>query len=64
MLCCASWPVRFDRGQSLGAVAGMFIDQDADRYAMKQGLYVLRQTGNLLEIANDASFTPKEWKVV
>ena len=58
-------PDRFDfTGASLlGAVAGMIIDQDADRYAMKQGLYVLRQAGNLIEIVNDASFTPKEWKV-
>ena len=58
-------PDRFDfTGISLlGAVAGMIIDQNADWYAMKQGLYVLRQAGNLIEIANDASFTPKEWKV-
>ncbi len=58
-------PSRLDlSGASLlGAVAGMIIDQNADEYAMKKGLYVLKQAGNMIEIVNDESFTPKEWKV-
>jgi len=46
-----------------GAVAGMIIEQDADRYAYKKGLFVLRQKGNIVEIVNDDKFKPTEWKV-
>ncbi len=46
----------------LGAVAGIRIEENADKYAYKKGLYVLRQKGNLVEIANDEDFRPKEWK--
>ena len=46
-----------------GAVAGMIIENQADRYAYKNGLFVLRQKGNLVEIVNDEKFIPKEWKV-
>lgn len=46
-----------------GAVAGMIVEQDTDRFAYKKGLYVLRQKGNIVEIVNDPSFKPKEWKV-
>ncbi len=45
-----------------GAVAGMIVESDADRYAYKKGLFVLRQKGNLVEIVNDANFKPQEWK--
>jgi len=45
-----------------GAVAGMIIDGDADKYAYRKGLYVLRQKGNIVEIVNDDKFQPKEWK--
>ena len=47
----------------LGAVAGIIIEEDADKYAYKKGLYVLRQKGNIVEIANDENFRPREWKV-
>jgi len=46
-----------------GAVAGMIIEQDADRYAYKKGLFVLRQKGNIVEIVNDDKFKPTERKV-
>ena len=46
-----------------GAVAGMIVEQDADRYAYKKGLFVLRQKGNLVEIVNDNKFKPIAWKV-
>ena len=47
----------------LGAVAGIIIENHADRYAYKNGLFVLRQKGNIIEIVNDDKFVPKEWKV-
>ena len=46
-----------------GAVAGMIVENDADRYAYKKGLFVLRQKGNIVEIVNNDEFKPKEWKV-
>jgi len=46
-----------------GAVAGMIVEGEADKYAYKKGLYVLRQKGNIVEIVNDSKFTPKEWIV-
>jgi hypothetical protein len=46
-----------------GAVAGMIVENDADRYAYKKGLFVLRQKGNIVEIMSDSNFVPKEWKV-
>jgi len=47
-----------------GAVAGMIVEGEADKYAYKKGLYVLCQKGNIVEIANDDKFKPKEWKVL
>jgi len=46
-----------------GAVAGMIVEGEADKYAYRKGLYVLRQKGNIVEIVNDTKFKPKEWKV-
>lgn len=45
----------------LGAVAGIEITQDADRYAYRKGLFVLVQAGESIKIANDDKFKPKEW---
>ena len=58
-------PKRVDlKGMSVyGAVAGMIIDEKADKYAYRNGLFVLRQKGNIVEIVNDKKFEPKEWKV-
>lgn len=44
-----------------GAVAGIEIDQGVDRYAYRQGLYVLRQAGEFVEVANDDRFQPTPW---
>ena len=44
-----------------GAVAGMRIEDGADRYAYRQGLFVLAQTGDTVKILNDAQFQPKAW---
>lgn len=39
-----------------GAVAGIEIDEGADRYAYKQGLFVIRQSGDAVAIDNDDDF--------
>jgi len=46
-----------------GAVAGMIVEGEADKYAYKKGLFVLRQKGNIVEIVNDSKFQPKVWEV-
>lgn len=46
-----------------GAVAGLEIPQDVARYAYKRGLYVINISGdNMVEIANDEKFRPKDFQ--
>jgi hypothetical protein len=47
--------------QLLGAVAGMVVPDQVGRYAYRKGLFVLAQSGQAVEIRNDASFQPKTW---
>jgi hypothetical protein len=44
-----------------GAVAGIEFEEGADRYAYKQGLFVLKFKEGMIKIANDKKFKPKEW---
>ena len=44
-----------------GAVAGMRIEEGADRYAYRHGLFVLAQTGDTVKILNDPNIQPKVW---
>ena len=50
---------RYQDMNVLGAVAGMSIEQEADTSAIKQGLYVLTQSGENVTLLNDASFQPR-----
>ena len=45
----------------LGAVAAMVLPDDVARYAYRQGLFVLAQSGEAIQIRNDDRFTPKVW---
>jgi len=45
----------------MGAVAGIIIDEGADKYAYRNGLFVIGQTGDNVQILNDNKFKPKEW---
>lgn len=47
--------------QIYGAMAGIEIDSGADRYAYQQGLFVIKQTGETVAIANDENFRPAVW---
>ncbi len=47
--------------QLYGAVAGIGIESGADRYAYRQGLFVLAQSGDSVTLLNDSTFTPKTW---
>jgi hypothetical protein len=45
----------------LGAVAAMVIPSEVARYAYRQGLFVIAQSGDNLVILNDKKFKPKAW---
>ena len=52
---------RYQNLKALGAVAGMVVPDDIARYAYRQGLFVLAQSGENVIILNDAQFQPKAW---
>ena len=37
------------------------IDRGVDRYAYQRGLWVIKQTGDTVTLANDLSFQPRSW---
>ena len=45
----------------LGGVAGIVIEVGVDRYAYRQGLFVIGQSGETVKILNDEKFRPKIW---
>jgi hypothetical protein len=45
----------------LGAVAGIVIEEQADRFAYREGLFVIGQAGETVRILNDRQFQPKSW---
>ena len=45
----------------IGAVAGIVIEEEADKFAYRQGLFVIGQTGETVKILNDKTFKPKIW---
>jgi hypothetical protein len=47
--------------QVYGAVAGIEIDEGVDRYAYRQGLFVIKPAGNTVEIINDLNFQAYHW---
>jgi hypothetical protein len=47
--------------QAYGAVAGIEINEGIDRYAYRQGLFVIKTAGNMVKIVNSDNFQPKIW---
>ena len=45
----------------MGAVAAMVIPDNVARYAYSTGLFVIGQSGEHLEIRNEAGFQPAVW---
>lgn len=45
----------------MGAVTGMVMPDNVTRYAARQGLFVIAQTGEHLAVANADNFTAKIW---
>jgi len=56
----AFFPEYADR-KIVGAVAGIEIVEDADKFAYRQGLFVIAQSGETVTILNDEKFKPKVW---
>lgn len=55
-------PKKFIKGTKLlGAVAGMRIRKGAEDFAIKNGLFVLKQKGEIMEVVNNNEFKPYEW---
>jgi hypothetical protein len=52
---------RYADVRAMGAVAAMVIPKEAARYAYRQDLFVLAQSGETVVILNDAKFQPKTW---
>jgi hypothetical protein len=51
----------YNQKQLYGAVAGIEIEGGADKYAYRQGLFVLAQAGETVSISNNLDFQPKNW---
>lgn len=50
---------RYKEMKVIGAVAGASILEEADTYAVKNGLYVLAQSGENMTMLNDETFKPR-----
>jgi len=45
----------------VGAVGGIVIEEDSDKYAYRNGLFVIGESGEAAVILNDRNFQPKVW---
>jgi hypothetical protein len=52
---------RYQNLNILGAVAAMITPKEVARYAYRQGLFVIAQSGEDLVILNDLKFQPRIW---
>ena len=52
---------RYGDVELMGAVAAMVMPDNVARYAYRQGLYVLAQSGEMVKVRNDAAFRPRFW---
>ena len=57
-------PSRTIKGTTMyGAIAGMIVTDQVEKYAIKKGLYVIKPKGDSVEISNLDSFKPKTWEI-
>ena len=52
---------RYKEARVYGAIAGIDFEEEADKYAYRQGLFVLKFKEGVVKIANDQKFKPKVW---
>lgn len=51
----------YNNNNIIGAVAYIGVDKDADTFAERQGLFVIKATGESTRITNKKGFEPKAW---
>lgn len=51
----------YSQCRAFGAVAAMVMSESVRTYAHNQGLYVLYQNGDSVEVGNPSGFSPKVW---
>ncbi len=57
-------PSRTIKGTTMyGAVAGMIVSSEVEKYAIKKGFFVIKPKGDGVKISNKTNFKPKEWVV-
>jgi len=47
--------------KAIGAVGGIVIEEVSDKYAYRNGLFVIGESGDAAVILNDRNFQPKMW---
>jgi hypothetical protein len=52
---------RYGDVNAMGAVAAMVVPEEVARYAYRQGLFVLAQSGDSVVILNEDTFQPRTW---
>ncbi len=45
----------------IGAVGGISIEEDSDKYAYRQGIFVITESGETVKIINDKKFKSVFW---
>ena len=45
----------------MGAISGIIVEENVERYAMNQGLFVIVQSGETVKMANEQAFNPRVW---
>jgi predicted AAA+ superfamily ATPase len=51
----------YSQRKAVGAVGGIVIEEDSDKYAYRNGLFVIGESGDTAVILNDKGFQPKVW---
>ncbi len=45
----------------IGVLGGIVIEEESDKYAYRQGMFAITESGETVKILNDKQFKHKEW---
>ncbi len=51
----------YSKRKVVGAVGGIVTEEDSDKYAYRNGLFAIGESGEMAVILNDKKFQPKVW---
>ena len=51
----------YSERKTVGAIGGIVIEEDSDKYAYRNGLFVIGESGDAAVILNDKEFKPRIW---